>query len=276
MSIELLKEAEWLSFSDLQERVKVLSHRSNLLTEMEATTIESIAAPSVTISEQVAKIEIPNVGAVVASLAELKEDYDESIEKCEDENGQLQDANADLQNENDALNLAAQDEESVGSVGNRISVATHIFDYTNATVIQTDIWKYEMWTIMSPGNPFIEFNLRKTAISRDPAPGFPEQSSIRMVRPDETTFDQGSYIQSLSSTPSGLLNVGDVWTFQYGFEDAQNYLGDTNIINTGFIDVFTVTIIKDISTGFVPGEIYVRIDVKAIGVEYDTKSGASI
>ena len=197
------------------------------------------------------------------------------LEVCELDRAELEEENEELKNANEALELAAQDEESVGSEGNRISVATHIFDYNNAATIQTDVWKYELWTIMSPGNPFIEFNLRKTAISRDPTPGFPEQSGIRMVRPDATTFDQGSYIQSLSSTPSGLLNVGDVWTFQYVFEDALNYLGDPNIINTGYIDVFTVTIIKDISTGFVPGEIYVRIDVKAIGETYDTKSGAT-
>ncbi|RLI38193.1 hypothetical protein DRO66_02325 [Candidatus Bathyarchaeota archaeon] len=188
------------------------------------------------------------------------------LAEAEAENELLQDAN-------DALNLAAEENESIGSEGNRISVATHIFDYANATVIQTDIWKYELWMGMSVGNPWMIFRFRKAAISRDPNPGFPEQSGIRFVRPDEVTGDDDDFIDHLASFSGGNLNVGDVWTFQYVFEDASNYIGDPNIINTGYIDVFTVTIIKDISTGFVAGETYVRIEVQEIGQTYDTKSG---
>lgn len=210
----------------------------------------------------------------VGDIEEVVGDCCEDLGICEFNLSVCESENDQLQQENDALSQAAQDETSEGSEGNRISVATHIFDYSNATIIQTDVWKYEMWTTMS--GTTITFKMRKTEISRSPNPAFPQQSGIRVVRPDDVTGDDSTFIQASANVSSGLLDVGKVWKMQYVFEDAKNYVGDTNIINTGFIDVITATIVKDISPGFDPDEIYVEFQVLQIGNTFDTKSGASI
>jgi len=96
MSLKPLPNPKKLSYGGLKLQVRELARRMNLLTMMEAKTIESTGAAKFVFSEELARLDVPSVADVVASLAELKDDFaranadlQAALDACEAGSGEL-------------------------------------------------------------------------------------------------------------------------------------------------------------------------------------------
>ena len=114
MSIAPLPNPKKLSYSGLKWQVRELARRMNLLTQMEAKTIESTGAPKFVFSEELARLDVPSVADVVTSLTDLKTAYDESITSSESTNAALTALNA-------ALSAQIEKAATVGGGGTTLS-----------------------------------------------------------------------------------------------------------------------------------------------------------
>ena len=103
MSIAPLPNPKKLSYSGLKWQVRELARRMNLLTQMEAKTIESTGAPKFVFSYELARLDVPSVADVVTSLTDLKTAYDESITSCESTNAALESEIATLVEQSDQV-----------------------------------------------------------------------------------------------------------------------------------------------------------------------------
>lgn len=199
-------------------------------------------------------------------------DYSADIEQLESDVAQLESDLADIQ---EVLQGQLPDQTSQGTFGARTASATHIYDgapTVTAPTTYVDQWKFEAW-VTDLSSSGARIRMTKTAISRS-EPSNPVLSSIKVILPSGATATNASSINTFQGAGSGELDSGDVWRFQYAFEDEENFVGDTDLIETGFIDVFRLTWLKTADTPSGATDFYGVFETVTDGAVYNTSSGA--
>ena len=194
MSIAPLPNPKKLSYSGLKWQVRELARRMNLLTQMEAKTIESTGAPKFVFSEELARLDVPSVADVVTSLTDLKTAYDESITSCESTNAAL---TAQIEGANDYIN---ENEPGVGGFGSTISDKVYVGGVLVGTVTLNIVCtSIDIFSVSLP--KYTRHNITVNWIcgqSQWPTPGAPQNVSGSSAY--QITYTQG--------TTGGPVNTG--------------------------------------------------------------------
>lgn len=131
----LTDDVHKMSYTQLKERVRVLTRRVNSLTQMRIAIVGGDKKPTITITEESSILQLPDSAALVTQITELETqitELEQEITDLESENDALQEENEEL---NSILDGSCWTRECVetrdsGVCGNSVSTATATLCYT--------------------------------------------------------------------------------------------------------------------------------------------------
>ena len=260
MSLKPLPNPKKLSYGGLKLQVRELARRMNLLTMMEAKTIESTGAPKFVFSEELARLDVPSVADVVASLAELKGDCIDELARAsariaalEAQIAALEDAVVDasgtvlqyqvshIGDERDTSALPGRD--FVWDFFNRYLFVMSTTGNTFTTITQVTIYSYYAYSHIVAGTPYppsstgitVSFRAQKLdgtwvagVGSGNWGIGFMQATTVGAYVPIQAKLTSGNY---------GNVVIDTEW-FDIGGYTFMGVVGGLNVLNyasNGFV-----------------------------------------